>query len=156
MKLLSGMQEVFSKEEVNTKRQEEFDYLKGLFMVFIFGIHAFQATLTEPYLCMKMLYGFATMTGAALFMFVMGMRTAYRRNANAGILAKNGTIMIAYQYLNNGLYLIALAIPYPFVKNMLSEEESGMFRILIEIYVQYINIFFMTGVIYLLLALLKN
>ena len=64
--------------------------------------------------------------------------------------------MIAYQYLNNGLYLIALAIPYPFVKNMLSEEESGMFRILIEIYVQYIKIFFMTGVIYLLLALLKN
>ena len=48
MKLLSGMQEVFSKEEVNTKRQEEFDYLKGLFMVFIFGIHAFQATFTEP------------------------------------------------------------------------------------------------------------
>lgn len=156
MKLLSGMKEFFSKEEVNTKRQEEFDYLKGLFMVFIFGIHAFQATLTEPDLCMKILYGFATMTGAALFMFVMGMGTVYSRNSNAGIMVKNGVKMIVYQYLNNGLYLIALAIPYPFVKNMLSEEESEMFHFLMEVYVQYINIFFMTGVIYLLLALLKK
>lgn len=156
MKLLSGMQNVFSKEAVNIKRQEEFDYLKGLFMVFIFGIHAFQATLTEPDLCMKILYGFATMSGAALFMFVMGMGSVYSRNSNAGILAKNGVKMIAYQYLNNVLYLISLVIPYPFVKNMLSEEESEMFHLLIEIYVQYINIFFMTGVIYLLLALLKK
>ena len=156
MKLLSGMQNVFAKEEVNTQRQEEFDYLKGLFMVFIFGIHAFQATMTEPDLCMKILYGFATMTGAALFMFVMGMGTVYSRNANAGILAKNGVKMIVYQYLNNGLYLIALAIPYPFVKNMLSDEKTEMFHFLMEVYVQYINIFFMTGVIYLLLALLKN
>lgn len=150
------MQNVFAKEEVNTQRQEEFDYLKGLFMVFIFGIHAFQATMTEPDLCMKILYGFATMTGAALFMFVMGMGTVYSRNANAGILAKNGVKMIVYQYLNNGLYLIALAIPYPFVKNMLSEEKTEMFHFLMEVYVQYINIFFMTGVIYLLLALLKK
>lgn len=156
MKLLSGMQDFFSKEEVNIKRQEEFDYLKGLFMVFIFGIHAFQATLTEPDLCMKILYGFATMTGAALFMFVMGMGSVYSRNKNADALAKSGVKMIAYQYLNNVLYLIALAIPYPFVKYMLSEEESEMFHFLMEVYVQYINIFFMTGVIYLLLALLKK
>lgn len=156
MNLLSGMQDVFSKEEVNIKRQEEYDYLKGIFMVFIFGIHAFQATLTEPDLCMKILYGFATMSGAALFMFVMGMGSVYSRNSSAGILAKNGVKMIAYQYLNNVLYLIALAIPYPFVKNMLSEEEAEMFHFLIEIYIQYTNIFFMTGVIYLLLALLKK
>ena len=156
MNLLSGMQDVFSKEEVNIKRQEEYDYLKGIFMVFIFGIHAFQATLTEPDLCMKILYGFATMSGAALFMFVMGMGSVYSRNSSAGILAKNGVKMIAYQYLNNVLYLIALAIPYPFVKNMLSEEEAEMFHFLIETYIQYTNIFFMTGVIYLLLALLKK
>jgi len=156
MRLFRRMQAVFSKEEINTKRQEEFDYLKGLFMVFIFGIHAFQATLTEPDLCMKILYGFATMSGAALFMFVMGLGSVYSRNSNAGILAKNGVKMIAYQYLNNGLYLAALAIPYPFVKNILSGEESEMFHFLIEVYIQYINIFFMTGVIYLLLALLKK
>ena len=64
--------------------------------------------------------------------------------------------MVAYQYLNNILYLIALAIPYPFVKNALSEQELEIFYLLMEIYVQYINIFFMTGVIYLLLALLKK
>lgn len=156
MKRLSVVPEFFSKEEINTERQEEFDYLKGLFMVFIFGIHAFQATLTEPDLCMKILYGFATMMGAALFMFVMGMGTVYSKNANAGSLTKSGVKMIAYQYLNNLLYLIALAIPYPFVKNMLRAEESEMFRCLMGIYIQYTNIFFMTGVIYLLLALLKK
>jgi len=149
------MKNVFSKEEINTKRQEEYDYLKGLFMVFIFGIHAFQGTLTEPDLCMKILYGFATMSGAALFMFVMGMGSVYSRKSDAGILAKNGAKMIAYQYLNNVLYLIALAIPYPFVKNILSGEETEMFHFLIDVYMQYINIFFMAGVIYLLLALLK-
>jgi len=156
MNLLSGKQDIFSKEEINTQRQEEYDYLKGFFMVFIFGIHAFQATLTEPDLCMKILYGFATMSGAALFMFVMGMGSVYSKNSNAGSLAKNGVKMIAYQYLNNILYLIALAIPYPFVKNALSEQESEIFYLLMEIYVQYINIFFMTGVIYLLLALFKK
>ena len=36
MRVLSGMEGVFSKEEVNNNRQEEYDYLKGLFMVFIF------------------------------------------------------------------------------------------------------------------------
>lgn len=156
MNLSLGMHKVFSKEEINIQRQEEYDYLKGLFMVFIFGIHAFQATLTEPDLCMKILYGFATMSGAALFMFVMGLGSVYSKNSKAGDLAKNGVKMVLYQYLNNILYLIALAIPYPFVKNALSEQESEIFYLLMEVYVQYINIFFMTGVIYLLLAFFKK
>lgn len=156
MRVLSGMEDVFSKEEVNTNRQEEYDYLKGLFMVFIFLIHAFQATSTEPDLCVKVMFGFATMSGAALFMFVMGMGSAYSRNSGADALAKSGVRMVVYQYLNNVLYLIALVIPYPFVKKLLGAEETEMFFWAMEIYAQYINIFFMTGVIYLLLALLKK
>lgn len=156
MRVLSGMEDVFSKEEVNTNRQEEYDYLKGLFMVFIFLIHAFQATSTEPDLCVKVMFGFATMSGAALFMFVMGMGSVYSRNSSADALAKSGVRMVVYQYLNNVLYLIALAVPYPFVKKLLGAEETEMFFWTMEIYAQYINIFFMTGVIYLLLALLKK
>lgn len=156
MRVLSGMEGVFSKEEVNNNRQEEYDYLKGLFMVFIFLIHAFQATSTEPDLCVKVMFGFATMSGAALFMFVMGMGSVYSRNSGADALAKSGVRMVVYQYLNNVLYLIALVIPYPFVKKLLGAEETEMFFWAMEIYAQYINIFFMTGVIYLLLALLKK
>lgn len=35
---------MFSKEEVNTGRQIEFDYMKGLFIPMILLIHAFQVT----------------------------------------------------------------------------------------------------------------
>ena len=37
---------VFSNEEINIGRQREFDYLKGIFMLFIYLIHVFQATLS--------------------------------------------------------------------------------------------------------------
>ena len=40
------MNTIFAKEEVNIGRQSEFDYLKGIFMLFIYLIHAFQATLS--------------------------------------------------------------------------------------------------------------
>jgi len=156
MKRFFGVQGIFSKEEINTGRQEEYDYLKGLFMVFIFLIHAFQASLTEPDLIVKILFGFATMSGAALFMFVMGMGSVYSKKASAGALTKSGVRMVVYQYLNNVLYVVALAIPYPFMKGVLSGEEAGTFRFLVEVYIQYINIFFMTGIIYLFLALLKK
>ena len=40
------MDAIFTNEEVNTGRQREFDYLKGIFMLFIYLVHAFQVTLS--------------------------------------------------------------------------------------------------------------
>lgn len=150
------MSTVFSQEEINTGRQREFDYLKGVFMLFIYLIHAFQATLSMEDSITQGIYMFATMSGAAIFIFVMEIGTVYSRNAAPAELAKSGIRMVFYQYLNNMAYVAALLIPYPFVRGNLSETGMGNFKFLIEIYIQYINIFFITGIIYLVLALFKK
>ncbi len=150
------MNAIFSHEETNTKRQREFDYLKGGFMLFIYLIHAFQATMSTEDSITQWIYMFATMSGAAIFIFVMGIGTVYSRNATPVGMAKSGVRMVVYQYLNNLVYVIALLIPYPFVSGNLTETGRDNFKYLIEVYPQYINIFFITGIIYFVLALLKK
>lgn len=150
------MNTVFSKEEVNTGRQREYDYLKGMFMLFIYLIHAFQATLSPEDSIIQGIYIFATMSGAAIFIFVMGIGTVYSKNASPAEFVKSGVRMIVYQYLNNLAYIAALLLPYPFVSGKLSQTGAENFKFLIKIYIQYTNIFFITGIIYLVLALLKK
>lgn len=150
------MKALFSQEEINTGRQREFDYLKGIFMLFIYLIHAFQATMSPEDSITGGLYMFATMSGAAIFIFVMGIGTVYSRNAAPAEFVKNGIRMVIYQYLNNLAYAAALFLPYPFVRGKLSETGMKNFRFLVEIYIQYTNIFFITGIIYFVLALLKK
>ena len=105
---------IFSKEEVNTGRQTEFDYLKGIIMIFIFQVHSFQATLSEGAPLDTIIYSVGTMTGAALFIFVMGFGTAYSGKSRPEDLAKNGVRLVIYQYLGNLLYIAVIALPYPF------------------------------------------
>ncbi len=146
---------VFSKQEINTGRQREFDYLKGIFMLLIYLVHAFQATITPEGGVARWIYMFATMTGAAIFIFVMGIGAVYTRNAAPGEFAKSGVRMVIYQYLNNLAYVAALLLPYPIVSGRLTDAGKGSLRFLAETYIQYTNIFFITGIIYLALALLK-
>lgn len=150
------MNTIFSKEEVNTGRQREFDYLKGSFMFFIYLIHAFQATLSPQDSMSQWIYSLATMSGAAIFIFVMGIGTVYSKHATPADFAKSGVRMVIYQYLNNIAYIVALVIPYPFVSERLMDTMTENLRFLITIYMQYTNIFFITGIIYLVLALLKK
>ena len=150
------MHAIFSPEEINTKRQREFDYLKGIFMLFIYLVHAFQATMSTEDLITQWIFMFATMSGAAIFIFVMGIGTVYSRNTTPVGMAKSGVRMVVYQYLNNLGYIIALLIPYPFVSGNLTGTGRDNFKYLTEVYMQYINIFFITGIIYLVLALLKK
>lgn len=150
------MDAILAHEEVNTGRQREFDYLKGSFMLFIYLIHAFQATLSPEDSVAQGIYILATMSGAAIFMFVLGMGTVYSKNTTETKLAKSGVRMVIYQYLNNLAYAAALLIPYPFVSGHLSEIGSKTLKTLLWIYLQYTNIFFISGIIYLVLALLKK
>ncbi len=150
------MNAIFSHEETNTKRQREFDYLKGIFMLFIYLIHAFQATMSPEDSITQWIFMFATMSGAAIFIFVMGIGTVYSRNATPVGMAKSGVRMVVYQYLNNFAYVIALLIPYPFVSGNLTGTGRDNFKYLTVVYIQYINIFFITGIIYFVLALLKK
>lgn len=150
------MNEIFLKDETNTGRQREFDYLKGIFMLFIYLVHAFQATMSPEDSVTRWIYVFATMSGAAIFIFVMGLGTAYSRNATPVGMVKSGVRMVIYQYLNNLAYVVALLIPYPFVSGRLTGAGMDNFKYLIVVYIQYINIFFITGIIYLVLALLRK
>lgn len=150
------MDTILAREEVNTGRQREFDYMKGVFMLFIYLVHAFQATLSpwDPF--SRGIYMFATMSGAAIFIFVMGIGTVYSRNATPGKLVKSGIRMVIYQYLDNLVYVAALLIPYLFVSGNLTENGTETFKMMIWLYIQYTNIFFITGIIYLVLALLRK
>ena len=150
------MNAIFSHEETNTGRQRELDYLKGIFMLFIYLVHAFQATMSPEDTITRWIYMFATMSGAAIFIFVMGVGTAYSRNATPVGMVKSGVRMVVYQYLNNLAYVAALLIPYPFVCGKLSGTGMENFDYMIEVYIQYINIFFITGIIYLVLALFRK
>lgn len=148
------MNRIFDNKPINTSRQGEFDYLKGFFMVFIFLVHAYQATSSNEDIVIRVIYGFATLSGAAIFIFVMGMGTVYSRRSEPKALAKSGIVMIAYQYLSNIAYVAALTLPYLFVRNRL--ENKQVYHDLLLEYLQFINIFFITGIIYLALALAKK
>lgn len=123
-------------------------------MVFIFLVHAYQATSSNEDIVIKIVFGFATLSGAAIFIFVMGMGTVYSRRSEPKTLAKSGIVMIAYQYLSNIAYVAALSLPYLFVRNKLDDKQ--VYYELLTIYLQFINIFFMAGIIYLALALAKK
>ena len=147
---------VFSKDEVNTGRQREFDYLKGFMMILIFIIHAFQGTLSPKDDVMRSVYIFNSMSGAAVFIFVMGFGTAYSRRASPGEFTKSGIRFVIYQYLNNLAYLAAYLLPLPFIINSLSSESLDTVNLGVEIYGQYTNIFFITGIFYFVFALLSK
>lgn len=85
---------IFSIEEVNTGRQKEFDLLKGLCMVLIFLIHAFQATMTDMGQAVLCIWIFATMSGAAIFIFVMGFGVTYGGRSGSKELAAGGVRLV--------------------------------------------------------------
>lgn len=143
-------------DDVNTGRQIEFDYMKGIFMLFIFLIHAYQATGSEENTLISCIYIFATMSGAAIYIFVQGFGTSYSDHLTPLHMVKRGIRLVIYQYLSNLLYVIALTIPYMFTGNTLSAQGAENHDFYIWIYSQFINIFFISGVIYLVLALLRR
>ena len=146
----------FDKNEVNTGRQIEFDYMKGIFMVLIYLIHVFQGTLSKESIVASSAYIFNSMLGAAMFIFIMGFGTAYSRSGSPKNYCISGIKLIIYQYLNDFALVAALMLPYPFIRASLSEESESIMHMLVEIYIQYTNIFFISGIIYLIIALLKK
>lgn len=150
---------ITAKNDVNTGRQIEFDYSKGLFMFAILFIHAFQVLgkgMGKEAYAYKLIYMICTMTGASIFIFVMGLGTKYSR---AGIrdMVISGLRLIGYQYLANIACVAALVLPYcilQFFTEMSSSKEAvvSMAKLLLF----YINIFFLAGGIYLILALLRK
>jgi len=145
------------KQEVNTGRQWEFDYLKGLFVPMILLIHAFQMLggVEEPFY--QVLYTVCTMTGSTIFLFVMGLGSTYSRR-NEKQMAISGLKLILWQVLWN---VFALGLPFLLGQGIrailgLSMEVWPIALMQTGVLLQYINIFFIAGICYLLLALLRK
>ncbi len=146
-----------TKEEVNTGRQREFDYLKGLFVPMIILIHAFQLMggTAEPFY--QVFYPICTLTGSTIFLFVMGLGSTYSRRTPRE-MAISGLKLIGWQIAWN---VFALALPFLMGQGAramlgLSMEMWPVAVSQITVLLQYINIFFIAGVTYLFLALFKK
>ena len=150
---------MFSDKEINTGRQIEFDYAKGLFLLAILLIHSFQiagrgaGSETEAF---KIIYMIGVMTGAPIFMFVMGLGTRYRK-AEAGEMLRSGGRLILYQYLNNIAHIVSIIMPY-FVMQIFVDMSAHKEEVIetSKLFALYINIFFLAGGIYFVLSLLKK
>ena len=149
---------MFADREINTGRQVEFDYMKGLFIPMILLIHSFQmmggASSQVP--AYKVAYILATMTGSAIFLFVLGLGSTYSRRTNAQ-LVRDGLKLLVYELIWN---VLALSLPMVIgqaLRSLLGMETA--WKITWErmpMMIEYINIFFIAGISYLLLALLRQ
>lgn len=151
------MSTLFAERDVNTGRQLEFDYSKGIFLFLILFVHAFQiagagaGAVTAAY---RAVYMAASMTGASIFIFVMGLGSRYSR-AGVSDMVRSGLKLFAYQYLNNIGYAASILLPYAvfrLVGNASVEDQMP----LVKLYLTYLNIFSLAGGIYLVLALLRK
>lgn len=149
---------MLAKTEINTGRQIEFDYMKGLFTPMILLIHSFQILVGpgEHVGAYKIMYILATMTGSAIFMFVLGLGSTYSRRTNAQ-LAKDGAKLLLWQIVWN---VLAMGLPM-----VIAQGLRGLFGMetawattweLMPIMLQYVNVFFIAGMCYFLLALLRQ
>lgn len=147
---------MFAKTEINTGRQIEFDYLKGWFIPLILLIHSFQLmggsiAETPAY---KVVYIVSTMTGSAIFLFVLGLGTTYSRRSDKQLVG-DGVRLILLEFVWNALALVVPLLLGMGLRQMVGAQINwdAVFE-RVSTYLQYINIFFIAGVCYLLLALL--
>ena len=146
-----------NKQEVNTGRQIEFDYLKGLFIPMIILIHAFQLMGGTAAVFYEVIYPICTLTGSTIFLFVMGLGSTYSKSSPKKMVL-TGIKLILWQVAWN---VLALAVPFLLGQGIrsaagLSMEIWPIALAQTGVLLQYINIFFIAGVSYLLLALFKK
>lgn len=145
------------KNEINTGRQEEFDLLRGIFIPMILIIHAFQMMAGTANPGFRVFYLIATLTGTTLFMFIMGFGSTYSRRTE-GQIAKDGLKMLLWQILWN---LLVMALPFLIGQGVrlalgLPATDTVLFGTMFGVVCQYINVFFIAGISYLLLALMRK
>ena len=148
---------MFTKTEINTERQIEFDYLKGWFIPLILLFHSFQlmggAIAETP--AYKVVYIMSTMTGSAIFLFVLGLGTTYSRRSDKQLVG-DGVRLIILELVWNAFALVAPLLLGMGLRQIVGAQtnwDAVLERV--PMYLQYINIFFIAGVCYLLLALLR-
>lgn len=151
------------KKETNTGRQREIDLVKGFEIIMIIVIHAFQTiAIMNPEArgsyVYKYIFMFFMPTAACLYLFVMGFGSVYSRKNSPGQLAIGGVKLLFYQGLSNVCYTFVLMVSYK-LRILLGGEVPGterVYKILIENNLTFVNIFFIAGMGYLVLAILKK
>lgn len=149
---------MFSKTDVNTGRQVELDYMKGLFVPMILFIHAFQMlggpnALVPAY---QIIYIIATMTGAAIFMFVLGVGSVYSKKSDKE-LVMYGIKLVIMEFVWNALTLSLPMIIGQLIRTVFgiapNWEETWM---RLPVMLEYINVFFIAGMCYFVIVICRK
>lgn len=149
------------KEEVNVGRQRELDLVKGFLMIMIILIHSFQTignldTVTSN--AHEVLFALFMPTGACLYLFAMGFGSVFTRHSEPKDMVKNGIKLLIFQALSNLCYAAAIVISF-YLRNLIVGEVPASRELYQEnLYaaLTFVNIFFISGMCYLVLALYKK
>ena len=149
------------EKEVNVGRQRELDLVKGFLMIMIVFIHSFQtiagADAAESAVH-KMMFALFMPTGACLYLFTMGFGSAFTRHSQPKDMVKNGVKLLLYQGLSNLCYGAVMTISF-YVRNLLTGVVAGsreLYCANLYSMLTFVNIFFISGMCYLVLALYRK
>ncbi len=153
--------DIKERADVNTGRQKELDDAKGILLIAILLIHSFQVlgnSTARASAFYKIVFGVFMITGACLYLFTMGFGMAYSKKNSISDLRKNGVKLIINQFTTNIASVFALLLPLG-IRKVFGALPDTLVQTAFEyahLWLFFINIFFMAGVIYLVMALLKN
>lgn len=148
-------------KEVNVGRQRELDLVKGFLMVMIIFIHSFQTIAgmeAAESNVHKIMFGLFMPTGACLYLFTMGFGSVFTRHSQPKDMVKNGLKLIFYQGLSNLCYAAVIVISFS-IRNLITGEVPGsreLYEANLYSMLTFVNIFFISGMCYLILALYKK
>lgn len=148
-------------QEVNVGRQRELDLVKGFLMIMIVFIHSFQtiagAEAAESSVH-KIMFALFMPTGACLYLFTMGFGSAFTRHSQPKDMVKNGVKLLFYQGLSNLCYAAIMTICFN-IRNSITGEAAGsreLYNANLYSMLTFVNIFFIAGVCYLVLAIYRK
>ena len=149
------------KEEVNVGRQRELDLVKGFLMIMIILIHSFQTIGnldTVNSYAHEILFALFMPTGACLYLFAMGFGSVFTRHSEPKDMVKNGIKLLVFQALSNLCYAAVIVISFC-LRNLIVGEVPGsreLYQENLYAVLTFVNIFFISGMCYLVLALYKK
>ena len=149
------------EKEVNTGRQRELDLVKGFLMIMIVFIHSFQtiagAAAAESSVH-KIMFALFMPTGACLYLFTMGFGSVFTRHSQPKDMVRNGIKLLIYQGISNLCYAAVMTVSY-IIRNSITGEVAGsreVFEASRYSMLTFVNIFFISGMCYLVLALYRK
>lgn len=145
------MEQIFSKQIVNSGRQKELDFAKGLAIIFMVLVHTgeyFQGESGELY--ERIVEFLGSPPAAPIFMMLLGVGIVYSKKNSAEELLKRGIILLIGGYIFN---IFREGIPY-----MLLAKRTGDITYIVEAkaYLVGIDILAFAGLTFLFFGLIKK